>query len=89
MPNIRSQSITSSGLSIVASDGRSITLTRAQVIANFQSQTGSRAAKIAATIAWVKQQIQAALGPEQVPALLTDFDFDDVQGLKSLGFRSG
>ena len=31
LPNIRSQSLDSSGLSIVASDGRSITLTRADV----------------------------------------------------------
>lgn len=88
MPNLRSQSIDANGLSMVASDGRSITLTRAQVIANFQTQTGSRAAKIAATIQWVKDSITTALGAEQVPAFLTDFSYDDVQGFKSLGVRA-
>lgn len=88
MPNLRSQSITPDGIDLVASDGRSITLTRAQVIAHFQTETGSKPVKIAATIAWVKAQIEAALGPEQVPQALIDFDFDDVAGLKNLGVRS-
>lgn len=87
MPNIRSQSLTSDGLTIVASDGRSITLTRADVIAHFQIETGTRAKRLRATIQWVKATLEAALGPEQVPALLTDFDADDAQGLKSLGVR--
>jgi len=88
MPNLRSQSIDANGLSLVASDGRSFTLTRAEVIAHFQAETGSRASRITKTIAWVKDSIEAALGPEQVPAFLIDFDFDDVQGLKHLGVRS-
>lgn len=87
MPNLRSQSIDANGLSLVASDGRSITLTRADVLAHFQSLTGSKSSKIAATIQWVKDGIEAALGSEQVPAFLIDCDFDDVQGLKSLGVR--
>lgn len=89
MPNIRSQSLTSDGLTIVASDGRSITLTRADVIAHFQAEAGNKATRIEATIDWMKAQIEAALGPEQVPAVLTDFDFDDVQGLKALAVRLG
>lgn len=88
MPNLRSQSIDASGISLVASDGRSFTLTRAQVLAHFQGLNGSKPSRIAATIQWVKDSIEAALGPEQVPALLVDFDFDDVQGLKHLGVRS-
>ncbi len=84
LPNIRSQSISADGLEIVASDGRSISLTRADVLAHFQSKKGGRAARIQATIDWVKAQIEAALRPEQVPAFLLDFDFDDLQGLKSL-----
>lgn len=88
MPNLRSQSLDANGLSLVASDGRSFTLTRAEVIAHFQSETGNRAAKLAATIQWVKDGIEAALGPEQVPAFLVDFDFDDVQGLKLLAVHS-
>lgn len=88
MPNLRSQSIDANGLTLVASDGRSITLTRAQVVAHFQAETGSRAARLAATIAWVKASIETALGPEQVPASSLDFDFDDVAGLRGFGARS-
>ena len=88
MPNLRSQSITADGIELVASDGRSFILTRAQVIAHFQSLNGSKPSKIAATIQWVKSSIEAALGPEQVPAFLVDFNFDDVQGLKALRVRA-
>ena len=88
MPNLRSQSIDANGLSLVASDGRSFTLTRAQVVAHFQSETGGRAARLTKTIQWVKDSIEVALGPGQVPAFLVDFDFDDIQGLRSLGVRS-
>lgn len=88
MPNIRSQSLTSDGLTIVASDGRSITLTRTDVIAHFQGETGTRAKRLLATIQWVKDSIEATLGPEQVPATLIDFDADDMQGLKALAIWS-
>jgi hypothetical protein len=88
MPNLRSQSITADGIELVASDGRSFVMTRAEVLAHFQAEKGARAARIAATIDWVKASITAALGPEQVPQALIDFDFDDVQGLKNLGVRS-
>jgi hypothetical protein len=88
MPNLRSQSIDANGLELVASDGRSFTLTRAEVMVHFQSETGGRAARLSKTIQWVKDSIEAALGAEQVPAFLIDFDFDDIQGLRSLGVRS-
>lgn len=88
MPNLRSQSIDTNGLSLVASDGRSFALTSAEVIAHFQSLNGSKPSRIADTIQWVKDSIEAALGPEQVPAFLVDFNFDDIQGLKNLGVRS-
>lgn len=88
MPNLRSQSIDANGLSLVASDGRSFALTRADVMAHFQSLNGSKPSRIADTIQWVKDSIEVALGPEQVPASLIDFDFDDIQGLKHFGARS-
>lgn len=88
MPNLRSQSIDANGLELVASDGRSFTLTRAEAIAHFQAETGGRAAKLAKTIQWVKDSIEAALGPEQVPAFLIDFDFDDIRGLRRFGLGS-
>ncbi len=68
------------GLHLTASDGRSVTLTRAQVVAFFQAQTGTRAAKRAATIAWVKTTIRDALGAEQVDVASIAADFDDTDG---------
>ena len=88
MPNIRSQSIGINGIELVASDGRSITLTTADILAHFQSEKGGKPARITATIAWVKLQIENAVGPEQVPQSLINFDWDDIQGMKNLGVRS-
>lgn len=67
MPNIREQRIDADGIYIVASDGRTFSLTRAEAMAHFRGQTGTRAKKRAATIDWVKQSIESALGAEQVP----------------------
>ncbi len=68
------------GLYIKASNGHSIALTRAQILAHFASETGTRAVKRAATIAWVKQQIQAALGDDMIDATNITQDFDDTEG---------
>ncbi len=84
MPNIRSQEVTRDGLSIVASDGRSFAITRAEIIAFFQAQTGTRTQRRNATIAEIKARIEAALGAEQVPASALGFDFDDLQPLAQL-----
>lgn len=70
MPNIREQRIDANGIYIVASDGRTFSLTREDAVAHFKSQTGTRAKKRTATIQWVKQSIETALGAEQVPMLL-------------------
>lgn len=67
MPNIREQRVDEDGIYIVASDGRSFSLTRAEAIAHFKGQSGTRAKKRQVTIDWVKQSIEAALGAEQVP----------------------
>lgn len=81
MPNLRSQSITiDGGITLVATDGRSFAATKEEVLTIFQAQVGSRAARIAATIALVKASIVAALGAEQVPQALIDFDIDDLNG---------
>ena len=76
MPNIRRQEVTKDLLYIQASDGREFTMTRAEVQAIWQAQTGNAAARKAATIAIVKAQIEAALGAEQVSASILIFDFN-------------
>ena len=88
MPNLRSQRIDDTGLSLVGSDGRSITLTRAEVLAHFQGLGGSAASRRTATIQWAKDQIEAALGAEQVPASVMDFTWQDVKGIDRFAFGS-
>jgi len=91
MPNLRSQIVGpldalgaafagKRGVHLQASDGRSITLTRADVLANFASQTGTRAARKLKTMQWVKDQIVAALGAEQIDPAGIAHDFDDATG---------
>lgn len=76
MPNLRSQRIDDNGIELIASDGRSITITKADVLAHYQSETGSAATRKAATITWAKNQIVSALGKEQIDLaqLLIDAD---------------
>lgn len=76
MPNVRSQSVDKDGITIVASDGRVFSVTRAQIMAFWQAQTGGAPSRKSATIDWVKTNMEAALGPEQVPSTLATFDFD-------------
>lgn len=80
MPNIRSQRVYVDGgpqaLEIVASDGRSITLTKAQIQDFYQSTSGNAASRRAQVIQWIKDSIEDALGAEQVPASSLTFDFD-------------
>ena len=76
MPNIRSQIVNSSSIHIVASDGRSITLTKQKI----RNLTRRDLPDKAAAIAHVKREIQDALGAEQVPVSLLEFDFDESDG---------
>ena len=69
MSNLRSCEQNATDLRLVASDGRSFTLTRAAVRANFLTQTGTVAQRTAKTVAWIRDQIEANLGAEQVPGL--------------------
>lgn len=80
MPNIRSQSITEDGISIVASDGRSFSITRAEVLDVYRAQTGNAATRRQKALDAVKASIVAALGAEQVPASILDFEFNTGDG---------
>jgi hypothetical protein len=75
MPNVRSQEVTNQSITITASDGRTFSVTKAEIQAFLATQGGNAAARKAATIAWVKANIQTALGVEQCPVALTTFDF--------------
>jgi hypothetical protein len=80
MPNIRSQELGPNGFTIVASDGRSVTITKAQVQAFFQTTSGNAASRKAQVITWIKQQCEAALGVNQVPQALMVIDVDTSTG---------
>lgn len=76
MPNVRSQVVSKDEITIVGSDGRVFSVTRAQIVSFYQAQGGSAAARKTATVNWVKANMQTALGPEQVSVALMAFDFD-------------
>lgn len=80
MPNLRSQSLTREGITLVGSDGRTYSVTRPELVARFQLETGTPAQRKTKTLTWLRGQIEAALGPEQVPAALVDVDFDTADG---------
>lgn len=91
MPNIRKQIVGALdelggeyvgkvGLHVTASDGRTATVTRQQIVNHFQNELGTLAIRRAATRAWLKAQAAAALGAEQVPTSAVTFDFDDGDG---------
>jgi hypothetical protein len=85
VPNIRSQTVYNDGgpqaLEIVASDGRTFTLTKAAVQAFYQSTSGNAASRRAQVIQWCKESIVAALGPEQIAIADLDYDFDLATGV--------
>jgi hypothetical protein len=84
MPNVRSQRVYNDGsgmaLEIVASDGRTFTLTKAEVQTFWQSTTGNAASRRSQVITWLKNEIVTALGAEQIDILDLDYDFDTADG---------
>jgi hypothetical protein len=80
MPNIRSQVLTEDGISLVASDGRSITITKSDVLAHYQTETGSAATRKANTIQWAKNLIVSTLGQEQIDITQLVLDADMTLG---------
>jgi hypothetical protein len=70
MPNLRSQSITRDGIAITGSDGRSYAITFAEAKAIFEGKTGTRAQKLLATAVDIKAAAVAAVGAEQLPAVV-------------------
>lgn len=84
MPNIRSQTVYNDGgpqsLEIVASDGRTFTLTKAAVQTFYQGTSGNAASRRAQVITFIKNGIVTALGANQIDATHLDYDFDIATG---------
>lgn len=68
------------GVYIMASDGRTVTLTKREIQTKYATLTGNRNARRAALIVWGKQQIVAALGEAQIDLTGIAFDFDETDG---------
>lgn len=81
MPNIRSQIVgplgakapsglpgDQVGLYIQASDGHEVTITRADIFAQWQAATGTVPQRVAIVLAWVRAQIETVLGTNQITA---------------------
>lgn len=77
MASLRGARVDDDGIWMQAADGRQVTITRADLRAQFLAATGSRSAKRAAVMTWLKTTIVAALGSEQIDASQITFDFDD------------
>lgn len=84
---MRSQLVTKDEITIVASDGRQFSVSRAQIVAFWQAQGGSAAARKTATVNWVKTNMQTALGAEQCPVGLATMDFDTTDLNKAMVFE--
>lgn len=76
MPNLRSADVSKDGITLVASDGRTFSVSRTEIVAFWQAQGGNAANRKSATITWVLTNMQTALGAEQVPSALATMDFD-------------
>lgn len=66
-----------------ASNGKTFTLTKKQLLAQVVAAVGSRAVKRATVMAAIKVAIQNALGAEQVDLAGLVLDFDDADGTPS------
>lgn len=89
MPNLRGMSyIPGQSISLTGSDGRTVTITKAQFQAWYQAASGSASAKLTSTINSAKAAIVAALGAEQVDTTLIDIVADATNGITSHTVRS-
>lgn len=71
------------GIWMQASNGKTFTLTKKQLLAQVVAAVGSRAVKRATVMAAIKVAIQNALGAEQVDLAGLVLDFDDADGTPS------
>ncbi len=68
------------GVYVVGSNGASITLTKAQIQAFYQTTSGSAASRRTQVETWIKQQISQALGASQVGETQITVTFDAATG---------
>lgn len=84
MPNLREQRVSKDEMFIAATNGQTVTITRADVVAHFATETGTRAQRRQKTRAWVVEQIRAALGDDILDPAKVTADFDDVDATRPM-----
>ena len=72
------------GISITASDGRTFTLKRADVVKDYDARSGQEASRLSATVESMRSALLAALGPEQIDAASIDLAFTSRDGTAPL-----
>jgi hypothetical protein len=77
---IASQTVTRDGGSIVCTDGSSWSITRAQVLAIYNSKSGTQSSRISQTITDILSQIQTSLGVANVDVNVLAVAFDAATG---------
>lgn len=81
---IAAQRVSKDELYIELTDGRTYTITRAQVLALYQQQSGNAANRKAATILVIKNQIVAAFGAALIDVNALTIDFDQADANKAM-----
>ena len=76
MPNVIRQSITRTAISVTGSNGVTVTLTAAEIVAHYDTETGNATTRRLATIAWAKQQLANGIGVTVLSDAEIDIDFD-------------
>ena len=84
MPNIRSQSISPQGIEVVASDGTVFRITRGELRARVQLETGTRPQKAAKALAFALQAMEDGLHKAQIDRAQVTLEFDDLTGEPTL-----
>lgn len=87
MANLRAADVTKDGMVLTGLPDRTFTVTRQEILTFYQAQQGNAAARKAATITWLKNNIVAALGAENVDPANLIVDFDATDGTKQITFE--
>jgi len=78
--SIRAQRVTEDEWFIQLTDGSSLTVTRADLIAQYQLASGNRTQKRAAVVAWLKDQVSTHLGITRLNRDNFIWEWDDTTG---------
>ncbi len=82
--SITAQTVTPTSLSITVASGATFTITKAEVIARFNAETGSLSARITKALAKLRTDMATALGPDFDPTAM-QFDIQTTGDWKGVG----